>query len=368
MSQTAVSIDRSSWHINGALTHPATRLEGLLMNSRMVQATFDDLNPKTRSRWDGPDGVWDAEANTDRFIAQLPTYRAHGLRAVGVNFQGGSPEGYSQAQPWRNSAYDADGSLRPDYAARMGRVIDACDALGMAVILGLFYFGQDERLADEAAVIRAVDEVTDWLVERGDRNVLIEIGNEVDLDRLLERPHYEHTILRVERGDELVRRVQERSAGRLDTPAGRLLVSTSQGGGQALAPEIAGVVDFVLLHGNGVEDPAGISRQVADTRAVAGYRGQPVVFNEDDHYAFDAPANNLVAAVEAGASWGFFDYRRAGEGHAEGYQSVPTDWGTSSTRKRGFFGLLKELAGGELRGDGVEGLSFNASDPPPAGL
>ena len=213
MSQTTVSIEGSRWHINGELTYPGTRLEGLLMNSRMVQATFDDLNPDTRSRWDGPDGAWDAEANVDRFIAQLPTYRAHGLRAVAVNFQGGSPEGYSQSQPWHNSAYEADGTLRADYAGRMARVIDACDALGMVVMLGLFYFGQDERLTDEAAVVRAVDQVTDWLVDRGDGNVLIEIGNEVDLDRRFQKPHYEHPILRVERGDELIARVQERSAG-----------------------------------------------------------------------------------------------------------------------------------------------------------
>ncbi len=161
------------------------------MNSRMVQATFDDLNPETRSRWGGPCGVWDAEANTDRFIAQLPVYREHGLLAVTTNFQGGSPEGYSRDQPWNNSAYGVDGTLRADYAGRMGRVIDACDGLGMVVILGLFYFGQDERLRDEAAVVRVVDQVTDWLVERGDRNVLVEIGNEVDLDRLgFERVHY----------------------------------------------------------------------------------------------------------------------------------------------------------------------------------
>ena len=344
MSQTTVSIEGSRWHINGERTYPGTRLEGLLMNSRMVQATFDDLNPDTRSRWAGPDGPWDAEANVDRFIAQLPTYHAHGLRAVAVNFQGGSPEGYSESQPWRNSAYEADGTLRADYAGRMARVIDACDALGMVVMLGLFYFGQDERLTDEMSVVRAVDQVTDWLVDRGDGNVLIEIGNEVDLDRRFQKPHYEHTILRVERGDELIARVQERSAGGLDTPAGRLLVSTSLSGGVTLAPEIAAAVDFVLLHGNDVEDPAGIGRLVADSRAVAGYRGQPVVFNEDDHYDFDKPTNNLVAAVDAGASWGFFDYRRLGEGHAEGYQSVPTDWSISSARKRGFFGLLKRLA------------------------
>ena len=31
------------------------------------------------------------------------------------------------------------------------------------------------------------------------------------------------------------------------------------------------------------------------------------------------------------------------EGFAEGYQSVPVDWGISSERKKGFFGLVKEV-------------------------
>ena len=37
---------------------------------------------------------------------------------------------------------------------------------------------------------------------------------------------------------------------------------------------------------------------------------------------------------------------RQGEGFDEGYQSVPVNWGISSARKRGFFGLLGEMTGG----------------------
>ncbi|MBB6428716.1 hypothetical protein [Algisphaera agarilytica] len=342
--QTVVSIEGDRFFINGEVTYPGTAIEGRLMNSRMVQATFDDLNPETRSRWDRPGRPWDAQRNTDEFIAQLPTYHAHGLLAFTTNFQGGSPEGYSKEQPWHNSGFDADGTLRPDFAARMGQIIDAADELGMVVILGLFYFGQDERLNDEAAIIRACDQTTDWLIERGDRNVIIEVGNEVDLDRVYAPTHYQHPIIQVQRGDELIQRIHERSEGKLDTPEGRLLVSTSQCGGQVLAEEIAGVVDFVLLHGNGVESPSKIIEQVEASRQVPGYRGQPIVYNEDDHFDFDQEENNLAAAVEAGASWGYFDYRMKDEGDEEGYQSVPTDWSLSSERKRGFFEALKKLA------------------------
>ena len=72
----------------------------------------------------------------------------------------------------------------------------------------------------------------------------------------------------------------------------------------------------------------------------------PIVFNEDDHFDFDKPRNNFVAAVGEYASWGYFDFRMKGEGFDEGYQSVPVNWGVSSPRKKAFFKLLGEITGG----------------------
>ena len=102
---------------------------------------------------------------------------------------------------------------------------------------------------------------------------------------------------------------------------------------------------LILLHGNAVSDPDRIAGMVRQTRAVAGYRGQPILFNEDDHFDFDRPQNNFVAAVGEHASWGFFDFRMSGEGFNDGYQSVPVNWGLSSPRKRAFFDLLAEITG-----------------------
>jgi hypothetical protein len=81
----------------------------------------------------------------------MPDWRAHGLLAFTLCLQGGSPQGYSNKQPWHNSAFESDGSLRPDYMARAERILRRADELGMVVILGCYYFGQDERLKDEAA-------------------------------------------------------------------------------------------------------------------------------------------------------------------------------------------------------------------------
>ncbi|MCG9894800.1 MAG: hypothetical protein MH204_04940, partial [Fimbriimonadaceae bacterium] len=315
------------------VTWQGVSMQGLLMNSRMVQANFDDLNPETRHLWDGPDGPWDAEANADRFIAMLPVYAAHGLDAVTLNLQGGSPRGYSADQPWHNSAYRADGTLRPDYLARTARILDACDREGLVVILGLYYFGQDQRLADEAAVRRGVDEAVDWLLEGGWTNVVIEIANEVDY------PPYDHLILKEARVHELILQARERSSG-------RLLVSASTRGDGLPPDSMIDAADFILLHGNSVPNADRIREMVAYVESRPVYRGVPIVFNEDDHFDFEDDDCFMKAAVRAGAGWGLFDYRMEGEGFEQGFQSVPTDWGIHSERKRGFFRLLREMTGG----------------------
>ena len=100
-------------------------------------------------------------------MAALPEWRRNGLLAFTVNLQGGSPEGYSKAQPWENSAFDPDGNLRPAYMSRLARILDRADELGMVAIVGYFYFGQDQRVKDEAAVRRAVTNATNWLLDGG---------------------------------------------------------------------------------------------------------------------------------------------------------------------------------------------------------
>ena len=337
---TAVSIEGDRFLINGrptlaGLTWRGYTLEGLLPNSRMVQGAFDDLNPDTRGRWIYADTKsWDADRNTREFVAAMPEWRRHGLLAVTLNLQGGSPEGYSQAQPWHNSAFTEDGSLRPEYMLRVERILNEADRLGMAVILGLFYFGQDERLRDEQAVVRAVDGAVAWVLDKGYRNVLIEINNECNV-------RYDHAVLQPARVHELIARARRIARG-----GRRLLVSTSYGGNTLPGTEVLAASDFVLLHGNGVSNPDRIAEMVRQTRAMPAFTPKPVVFNEDDHYDFDKPRNNFVAATSERASWGFFDFRGKGESFDEGYQSVPVNWGISSARKRGFFGLLREMTGG----------------------
>jgi hypothetical protein len=342
--QTTVSIQGEEFLINGQPTYAGQTwqghpIQGRLMNARLVQATFDDRNPETVSRWAYPDtGRWDPERNTREFIAAMPEWKRHGLLAFTVNLQGGSPQGYSREQPWHNSMIEADGSLRTQDLVRLERILNRADELGMVVILGLFYFGQDERLTDEAAVIRAVDQTVDWLFRGGWNNVLIEINNECNV-------RYDHAILRPDRVHELIERVKATTRdGR------RFLVSTSYGGGTVPGTNVVQAADFLLLHGNGVGAPAGIRDLVRKTRSRAGDTPKPILFNEDDHFDFERPDNNFIAAVSERAGWGYFDYRMQGEGFDEGFQSVPVNWGLSSARKRGFFRLLAEITGSPIHG------------------
>lgn len=372
--RTRVAIDGESWLVSGKPTYAGRRyrgwkVEGLLLNNRMVQAIFDDENEPTRFLWSYPDtGCWDTERNTAEFVFAMPEWKAHGLLGITVNLQGGSPLGYyrpetlrerlrslgveasddiiwqglpgPESQPWHNSAFDANGHLKKPYLARLGRILDAADELGMVVILGLFYFGQDERLQDEQAVRRGLNEACSWILDHGYTNVVIEVNNECNV------PRYEHKILRPNRVHELIEQ-----AKRIGRDGRRLLVGTSYSGGRVPDDSVVAVSDFVLMHGNGVEDPDRIAQMVDEVHTLPSYRPMPILFNEDDHFNFDQSHNNFIAALSRHASWGYFDPGEGAGGRAafgnyvDGYQNPPVNWHINTQRERAFFNLLHEITG-----------------------
>jgi hypothetical protein len=338
--KTEVSIKSDQFFINGKPTYEkcywnSYKIEGLLMNSRMVQGIFDDMNPETIQNWYYPDTKkWDPDRNTNEFIINMEKWHNYGLLSFTINMQGGSPFGYSSDQPWNNSGFKEDGSLRIEYLNRLEKILDKADELGMVPIVGYFYFGQDERLSDEKAVINAVNNMTDWLLDKKYRNVLVEVNNECNVNK------YNHEILKPQRVHELIELVKNKTKN-----GNRLYAGTSYGGGFIPLPNVVKSADFILLHGNGVSDPEKISDMVDKTRQVEGYTTKPILFNEDDHFDFDKENNNFIAAVKKYASWGYFDYRMKDETYFDGYQSVPVDWGINSKRKIGFFNLLKQITG-----------------------
>lgn len=336
---TRIEVRGNKFYINGVPTYKnktwnGNSIEGLLFNSRMVQGIFDDSNEETSQLWKYPDtGEWDPDRNTNEFVKAMAEWHSYGLTAFTINLQGGSPTGYDN-NDCVNTAFNADGSLKKRYFDRLSKILRKSDDLEMAVILGLFYFGQDEELADEQAVLNAVDNTIDWLNESGFRNVIIEVCNECDIN-------YDHYILQPGRVHELITRIRQRKYDGYNYPAG-----VSYSGGTLPGTDVMKVSDVIFLHGNDVGDPGEISEMVRRLKVLPEYNAQPVVFNEDDHYGFSEEEYNMKAAVESFASWGYFDYRRQGEAFEEGFQSVPVDWGINSDRKRAFFEKVKEITGG----------------------
>jgi hypothetical protein len=340
--KTTVSITNNQFYINGKPTYQGRywqnhKIEGLLMNSRMVQGLFDDLNPEVSPEFQYPDTQkWDATRNNNEFIAAMPQWKANGLLAFTINMQGGSPYGYGNKK-CINPGFHSDGRLMKPYMNRLENILKKADELNMVVILGLFYFGQDQYLNDEKAVKNAVKNMRNWILKKGYRNVVIEIANECD------HKDYDHAILRPDRISELINLIKNKKKQGV-----RLLASTSFTGRKVPNDQVIETSDFLLIHGNGAKNSADIQTLIDKTKVSKAYHTMPIINNEDDHYDFDNEANNMIVSIKNYVSWGYFDFRFKGETDInEGYQTIPVNWGISSNRKKAFFTKLKEITENE---------------------
>src|SRR5690349_5094076 len=88
---TSVSIVGDEFYVNGKPTYAGRswhgqKIQGLLLNARLVRGVFDDRNTNTVRWWAYPDsGEWDPERNTREFIEAMPEWRRHGLLAFTIN-------------------------------------------------------------------------------------------------------------------------------------------------------------------------------------------------------------------------------------------------------------------------------------------
>jgi hypothetical protein len=351
--KTELQIEGRKFLINGTptyegVTHEGRQIEGLLFNSRMVQAIFDDANPETAEIWRYPDtGEWDPDRNTDEFCAMLPTYRAHGLLGVTVGLQGGGsvyePEIYEH---YVNSAFAPDGALKPAYVDRLDRILQAADEIGMIVIVNYFYWRQLDKLEGDAAILRAVDEATDWLLRSGYRNVIVDIMNEF---------HEGEGLLESEGIGTLIERIQQTTRnGR------RLWVSSSVHPRDLLPPGVwQARQDVYMPHGNNVwADELRVELQTIKASPAFEANPRPILINEDSTYI-----ESLEAAVDEYASWGFYSqgYGAGGWNHGRvawpekdreetyealsGFQTVPVNWSINTARKQAFFDRVAALTG-----------------------
>lgn len=350
--KTVISIRGTDFYINGEPTykgrvHEGRFVEGLLINSRMVQAIFDDQDPKTVVYWRYPDTKkWDPDRNTNEFCNALSTYRAHGLLGVTVGLQGGGPIYDPKVyENYINSAFAWDGSLKSAYFERLRRILASADRMGMIVIVNYFYRQQNRHFADDDAVKRATRLATEWILESGYRNVLVDINNEI-------QPGIR--ILESEGIHQLVDIIKNSSLN-----GHRLLVGTSVHPHNHYPPgKWPELVDFFMPHGNN-SPPEKLRKELRafKTWEIYNQNPRPILINEDS-----VDVRNLDVAVDEGASWGYYS-QGYGSGYKDhrwdwtihkrepineylsGYQTPPVNWGINTDLKRSFFDRVKKITG-----------------------
>jgi hypothetical protein len=353
--KTEIGIDGERFIINGQPTYKGIMykdqsIEGLLFNSRMVQAIFDDVNPETVPYWRYPDtGLWDPERNVNEFCAMLREYRRHGLLAVTVGLQGGGSVYIPQVyESYENSAYESDGTFRPAYFDRLLRVIHAADEVGMVVIVNYFYIKHARRLQNLQVIQSVTETVTDWLLQTGYRNLMVDVANE-SADWWKNPPFQPDQI------HKLIEIVQQtRLNGR------RLLAASSSGGGQEVPHgRWQQVEDFHMPHGNGLL-PEELKLKLHRFKTSEAFlkNPKPVLVNEDSVFV-----ENQEAAVSEYASWGFYHQgygsvykdrmdwtlkpREPRYEELTGFQTVPVNWGINDPWKAAFFEKLMEITNGK---------------------
>lgn len=162
-------------------------LAGLILNHRVVNGIFDDLNPCQDYDQDGrvdwafsKTGRWDPEQNTDRFVKAMRWWREQGVIGFTIGLQGDDPRPgadgalLSASAGADSSAFERDGSLRPAFMARLRRILDEARDLDMVPIVNYFSPWGASRI-DEEALGDAVDNATRWLLENNADRLLIEV-------------------------------------------------------------------------------------------------------------------------------------------------------------------------------------------------
>jgi hypothetical protein len=289
-----------------------TQARGKLMNIRLVQALYHDEWLTSKS--------FDPEANTDAVIAALDFYKAHGVLMINVSLQGGQAGydhqiyGLDRSNGYRYgpekgthvSAFKPDGSLKADWLRRLDRLLSAADKRGMVVNLMYFYQGQDELFESTEAIHQAARNITNWLIEKKYRNVIIDIANEWDLpgDRWDFASYIPENIL------QLIQQTRDCFQRRRADYA--LPISASSDGRMNYPESFLASVDLVLLHGNG-RTPLQKSQRATNFKNWE----RPILMTEDDNGRTSTTAH-LAAELascdiffERGAGWGYMPWVQA---------------------------------------------------------
>lgn len=216
---------------------------------------------------------------------------ASGVNGFTIGLQGGMP-GYEGTI---NSAFETDGTLRPEYMHRVERIIRAVDENSGVVILSCFYQRQHSHhaaLNSREDIKNAVKNTIEWIKQNRFRNVVLEVSNE-----------YRHGGYRNwKEGRWLMSNWGQVDlisyAKSLDAD---LLVSTSGMGDGRLNDSLSAAVDFVTIHFN-TTSLENYGDRISDLKKT----GKPLICNEDDK-TDKAGAAALMLSVIKGCGWGYMN-------------------------------------------------------------
>jgi hypothetical protein len=252
------------------------KVRGSLAMVRVTQGVFDDEWLNERS--------YDPGANTDRLIEQLELYQQHGVGGIVVGLQGGNP-GYAREVNGVGrgasadlgeksgalvSAYKPDGSLKPEWMARLDKLVAAANRRGLVVCLVLFQQDQDESLASREAIVAAARNVARHLIEANARNVLVDVADAWDEPQ----GHWDHRRFIPRYVEYLIRAVRDQfQHADFTVPIG-----ASSGSGMLYPMSLARLCDMVLLQGDGRT----AADKLARSRQFKQY-GRPVLMVSDSN-------------------------------------------------------------------------------------
>ncbi len=306
--KTVLKTQGDKFLINDKLIYsefPNKETHGLLMNARFIQGIFDDKQEPQRFNRFGK--IFDANEQTDNLIKALPQWYNVGLRAITVGLQGGGPCFTIDNYTVDNNPFSSDGkTIDTEYLDRLDRLINACDEIGMVVIVSYFYHVQALKLKDDIAVINAVKTASNWLRDKNFGNVIIEIANEHDCDA-----YKAHPILYTDHGVAELIDIAIRESG-------HMLVGCSPTGGR-FDEEIVNASSVILIHGNG--QTREYFYQLIQ-KCKKAKPNTPIVCNEDSQ-----ALSNMAVSLKTGTSWGYYNNMTK--------QEPPTDW--TITKGEDFF-------------------------------
>lgn len=305
-----LSIVENKLQLDNIYINNGTKAEGLLLNSRMIQGISDGFTsfpyPDTKK--------WDANRNVVEFITNMENWKEAGLNGFTIGLQGGGPTSNTKSQSHKNSAFNGDGSLKPDYMNRLSLVLKEANRLDMIVIISLFYQSQVSVLSSYENIVKATLNVIHWLQEQEFTNVIIEPVNECDYAIFSK-----YNIGCNQKLTDLMDLVRS-----YHIPVG----NSYKGSGNVPSDSIIKHSDIIFLHGNSMSQSE-YPPQLAKVKASSSYKNQPIIYNE-------AGTTSYVSwAIKNGVGWGYYD--QGSNNYEDGFQSPPVNWSISTKNKKNFF-------------------------------